>query len=115
MVIIKKEPSTKTFISKPSTLGTQRVTFKPKDENQRRDVTSKPPSDLNESTVSKDNASESDNPVPPILRKNPSVLPSLGIPLAAFPSREIPKNAPPNAVHHFQELFEKEIAEEGRK
>ena len=67
-----------------------------------------------ESSTESDDESqnESDASFPPLLRKNKSVLPSLDLPLTAFPSPKIPKNAPAKAPGHFQELFQEETDQE---
>ena len=48
---------------------------------------------------------ERDQEPPPILRKRKSVLPSLNLPPAAYPSSRIPKSAPAKAPECFTELF----------
>ena len=133
-------PKSKDSSSKPSVSGTQQVITTKTRVNLRQPTTLRRTTPtLDESTIGKnllrrrmeerrnqnrpnyqesstesdeESRNESDASIPPILRKNRSVLPSLDLPLAAFPSPKVPKSAPAKTPGHFQELFQEESDQE---
>ena len=133
-------PKSKDSSSKPSVSGTQQVTTTKTRLNLRPPTTLRRTTPtLDESTIGKnllrrrmeerrnqnrpnyqesstesddESRNESDASLPPILRKNKSVLPSLDLPLAAFPSPKVPKSAAARAPGHFQELFQEQSDQE---
>ena len=133
-------PRVKEISPKPSISGMQQITTaKPKVNKQQHKSVTKTTRTLDESIIGKnllrrtmeerrvqnrpnyqesssdsddESRNESDAPIPPILRKSRSVLPSLDLPLAAFPSPKVPKSAPAKAPGHFQEIFQEETDQE---
>ena len=62
------------------------------------------------STESDDESrNESDTSIPPILRKIEVLLPSLDLPLAAFPSPKIPKKRPGKSSRTFSRIISRRI------